>query len=83
MAGSILVVGLGDLGFHILQFLTRVTGISKVVAADVSKEIGLVKTKDAVFGAAQQGFYPDTSFTPMNLYDIDARAARGSQCTSR
>ena len=71
MAGSILVVGLGDLGFHILQFLTRVTGISKVVAADVNKEIGLVKTRDAVFGAAQQGFYPDTSFTPMNLYDID------------
>ena len=71
MAGSILVIGLGDLGFHILQFLTRVTGISKIVAADVNKEIGLVKTRDAVFGASQQGFYPDTSFTPMNLYDID------------
>jgi hypothetical protein len=71
MAGSILVIGLGDLGFHILQFLTRVTGISKIVTADVNAKLGLVKTRDAVFGASQQGFYPDTSFTPMNLYDID------------
>ncbi len=71
MAGSILVIGLGDLGFHILQFLTRVTGISKIITADVNAELGLVKTRDAVFGASQQGFYPDTSFTPMNLYDID------------
>ena len=58
MVGSILVVGLGDLGFHILQFMTRVTGISKIVAADVNKEIGLVKTRDAIFGASQQGFPP-------------------------
>jgi hypothetical protein len=71
MAGSILVIGLGDLGFHILQFLTRVSGISTIMTADIDKEIGLVKTRDAIFGASQQGFYPDTSFTPINLYDID------------
>ncbi len=33
MAGGILVIGLGDLGFHILQFLVRVPGVSRVVAA--------------------------------------------------
>jgi len=71
MAGSILIIGLGDLGFHILQFLARVPGISTIMTADIDKEIGLVKTRDAIFGASQQGFYPDTSFTPINLYDID------------
>ena len=55
MAGSILVIGLGDLGFHILQFLIRVPGVSTIVAADVDDEIGLVKTRDAIFGASQQG----------------------------
>jgi hypothetical protein len=71
MAGSILVIGLGDLGFHLLQFLARVPGISKIVTADVNEGIGLVKTRDAIFGASQQGFYPETSFTPIDLYDIE------------
>lgn len=66
-----MLVGLGDLGFHILQFMTRVTGVSRIVAADVDEKMGLIKTRDAIFGASQQGFYPETSFTHINLYDID------------
>jgi hypothetical protein len=71
MAGGILVIGLGDLGFHILQFLARVPGVRTIITADIDEEIGLVKTRDAIFGASQQGYYPDTSFAPLNLYDID------------
>ena len=66
-----MLIGLGDLGFHILQFLARVPNVGKIVVADINEYSGLVKTRDAIFGAAHQGFYPEIRFMPMDMSDID------------
>jgi hypothetical protein len=69
-----MLVGLGDLGFHILQFLARTPGVSKVVVADVDEVNGILKVNNAIEGAASQGFYPDIRFLKIDLLDVDATA---------
>ena len=60
---SIMLIGLGDLGGHVLEMLVRVPGWRRIITADVNEEWGYRKTNLAAFGAAQLGYYPALEFT--------------------
>lgn len=70
MAGArVLIVGLGDLGGHVLELLARNEGVGSIVAADKDEERGVPRVNVAELGAAHQGFYPDLSFRKVDLFD--------------
>lgn len=71
---TILVVGLGDIGEHILEFLVRIPEISKIYGADRNEPRFRSKIYSALSGAIHQGFYPQVEFLSLDLNDIDSTA---------
>jgi hypothetical protein len=71
---SIMIVGLGDIGEHILELVSRTPGISHIYAADIAEESSLRKIYSARGGAAHQGFYPNIEFHPLDVTNIDKTA---------
>jgi hypothetical protein len=71
---SIMIIGLGDLGGYVLEFLARVPNIPKIVTADINGEWGERKTNSAIAGAFQFELYPDIEFRQMDAFDIDKTA---------
>jgi hypothetical protein len=69
-----MLIGLGDLGGHVLEMLVRVPGRRRVITADVNQEWGYRKTNLAAFGAAQLGHYPELEFTQIDLFDVEQTA---------
>lgn len=68
---EVLITGLGEIGGYSLEFLARTPGISRIVGADVNRQVGLSKVNNAVQGAAQMGFYPQIEFVALDLRDVD------------
>jgi len=73
MGGKILLIGLGELGYHILVQLAFTKNIGKIIAADVKDE---AKTKVMVArnAAIHRGFYPEIEFAKVNLFDVEGTA---------
>ncbi len=71
---SIMIVGLGDLGGYVLEFLARVPNMPKIVAADINEDWGARKTNSALIGASQFGFYPEIEFVKLDAFDVDKTA---------
>jgi len=71
---SIMVIGMGDLGGHVLEMLVRVPGARRIITADVNEDWGYRKTNIALFGASQLGLYPDVEFTKVDLYNVEKTA---------
>jgi hypothetical protein len=69
-----MLIGLGDLGGHVLEMLVRVPGRRRVITADVNEEWGYRKTNLAAFGAAQLGHYPELEFTKVDLFNVEQTA---------
>ncbi|NIP67020.1 hypothetical protein GWO18_02755, partial [Candidatus Bathyarchaeota archaeon] len=75
LAGNkILMIGLGSLGGHVLEFLARTPGVNKIIAADVNEDWGIRKTNNAILGAVNQGFYPSIIFRKIDLNDVEGTA---------
>ena len=72
--GPVLIVGLGDLGGHVLEFLARVPNIPAITAVDIDEDWGVRKTNSAVAGASHFGFYPDIRFVHLDVFDVDKMA---------
>lgn len=72
--GGLMIVGLGDLGGHVLEFLARVPNMPRIVTADINEEWGYRKTNSAIVGAAQFGHYPNIEYVPMDAFDVDRTA---------
>ena len=70
-----MIIGLGDLGGWVLEFLARVPYIPKIMTADINEDWGYRKTNSAILGASQFGFYPDIEFIQLDAFDVD-RVAR-------
>ena len=68
---SVLIVGLGDLGGHVLEFLARVPNMPRMVAADINGDWGVRKVNSAIAGASQFNFYPDIEFRQLDAFDIE------------
>lgn len=71
---SIMMIGMGDLGGHVLEMLVRAPGTRRIITADVNEDLAYRKTNIAVFGASQLGHYPEVEFTKIDLYNIEQTA---------
>jgi hypothetical protein len=71
---SIMIVGLGDLGGYVLEFLARVPNIPKIITADINEDWGTRKTNSAILGASQFNLYPDIRFIPLDAFNIEKTA---------
>ena len=75
MIGStIALVGTGDLGGWILEFLVRSKGVRKIIVSDIDESWGRLKTFCAAAGASYFGCYPEVTFQKIDLNDIDRTA---------
>ena len=71
---TIMMVGLGDLGGHVLEMLVRAPGSRRIITADINEEWGYRKTNIAAYGAAQLGHYPQLEFTKIDLFNVEQTA---------
>jgi len=71
---TVFIVGLGDIGEHILELLTRVPNVSKIYASGRREEKCMRKVYSAVSGAIHQGFCPKVNFIRLDLNEIDRTA---------
>ena len=71
---TVMIVGLGDLGGWVLEFLARVPNMPKIVTADIRDDWGERKTNSAIAGASQFGLYPDIEFIKLDAFDVDVTA---------
>lgn len=71
---KVMIVGLGDLGWWVLEFLSRAPGPFEIVTADRDEDLGIRRTHSALLGSYQMGFDPKVTFRKVDLNDIDATA---------
>ena len=71
---KILLVGVGELGGIILEYLSRVPNICEIVATDSNADWGFRKTNSAIEGASYMGLYPNIKFYPVNVLEIEKTA---------
>jgi hypothetical protein len=71
---TIMLVGLGELGGHVLEMLVRTPGNRRIVTADVDEDRAYRKTQIAIYGASQMGFYPDVEFTKIDVNNKEQAA---------
>ncbi|MEN6483369.1 MAG: hypothetical protein ABFD98_00675 [Syntrophobacteraceae bacterium] len=70
-SGTIMIVGLGEVGGKALELLARRNGIGRIVAADVNEDYGRLKVNNAAFGAQLEGCSPNIEFLKVDLKDVD------------
>ncbi len=70
----LMIIGLGDLGGYVLEFLARVPNMAKIVTADINEEWGVRKTNSALAGAFQFNLYPEIEFVQLDAFDVDRTA---------
>jgi hypothetical protein len=68
---TIMMIGIGDLGGHVLELLVRAPGSRRIITADINEDWTYRKTNIAAFGAAQLGHYPEMEFVKVDLDNID------------
>jgi hypothetical protein len=71
---TIMMVGMGELGGHVLELLVRTPTAYRIITADIEEERAYRKTNIAAFGAAQLGFYPELEFTKIDLNNLEQTA---------
>ncbi|UCH20024.1 MAG: hypothetical protein JSU83_15840 [Deltaproteobacteria bacterium] len=76
---TIMMIGIGDLGGHVLEMLVRAPGSRRIITADTNEDWAYRKTNIAAFGAAQLGYYPELEFVKVDLYNVDQTAEIISQ----
>ena len=74
MSKCVMIIGLGDLGGWVLEFLVRCQGVHRIVTTDMREDWGKSKTMTAAVGASQQGYNKRLEFHKLDLYDIDRTA---------
>jgi hypothetical protein len=71
---KIMLVGVGELGGILLEYLCRIPNISDIVTADANAEWGVNKTNSAILGAAYMGLYPNINFHQIDLLNVEKSA---------
>lgn len=71
---KILLVGVGELGGIVLEYLCRVPNIGPIVAADANADWGFRKTNSAIEGASYMGLYPQIEFRPIDVLNVEGTA---------
>ena len=71
---KIMLVGIGELGGIVLEYLCRIPNICKIIAADSNTDWGFRKTNSAIEGASYMGLYPEIEFRPIDVLNIEKTA---------
>ncbi len=71
---KIMLIGIGELGGIVLEYLCRIPGICEIVAADSNADWGFRKTNSAIEGASYMGLYPNIKFHQVDLLNIERTA---------
>ena len=71
---KIMLIGVGELGGIVLEYLCRIPNICEIVTADSNKDWGFRKTNSAIEGASYMGLYPKIKFYPIDLLNIEQTA---------
>ncbi|UCG55005.1 MAG: hypothetical protein JSV32_01965, partial [Dehalococcoidia bacterium] len=74
MSKTVMIVGLGDLGGWVLEFLARTPGVYRIVTTDIREEWGRAKTMTAAVGSSQQGYNKRLEFHKLDVTDVDRTA---------
>jgi hypothetical protein len=69
--GKVLLVGLGDVGTHMLEFLARDPKCPELVVCDINEEVCSKRVNNALIGAAVAGLYPTMTFRKLDLSDVE------------
>jgi hypothetical protein len=70
----IMLIGIGELGGIVLEYLCRVPGICDIVTADANEDWGFRKTNSAILGASYMGLYPTITFYHLDLLNVEKTA---------
>jgi len=71
---KIMLIGIGELGGIVLEYLCRIPGICEIVTADSNADWGFRKTNSAIEGASYMGLYPNIKFHHIDLLNIEKTA---------
>ncbi len=71
---TIMIVGCGELGGILLEYLCRIPNIGKIVVADVNEDHVKRKVNSALHGASFLDLYPDITAYPIDLLNKEATA---------
>ena len=71
---KIMLVGIGELGGIVLEYLCRIPGICDIITADYNEDWGIRKTNSAILGASYMGLYPSITFHHLDVLDIGKTA---------
>jgi hypothetical protein len=71
---KIMLIGIGELGGIVLEFVSRIPGICEIVTADSNADWGFRKTNSAIEGASYMGLYPKIKFHQIDLLNIEKTA---------
>jgi hypothetical protein len=70
----VLMVGVGDVGGHVLEFLARDTRPIDLIVGDVDESRARLKLNNAVIGAAHHDLHPHFKFKKVDLNNIENTA---------
>ena len=71
---KIMLIGIGELGEIVLEFLCRIPGICDIITADSNEDWGFRKANSAILGASYLDLYPNIDFCLVHLLDIEKTA---------
>jgi hypothetical protein len=71
---NIMLIGIGELGGIILEYLCRIPNICEIITADANPDWGFRKTNSAIEGASYMGLYPHIHFHPIDVLNIERTA---------
>ena len=71
---AVFMVGIGEVGRHLLEFLVRGDLDVRFVAADVNLRDVQRKVDNALFGAALHGCHPEVEAMEVDLFDVERTA---------
>jgi hypothetical protein len=71
---KIMIVGVGELGGILLEYLCRIPNICDIITADSNQDWGFRKTNSAILGAAYMGLYPNIHFHQVDLLNVEKTA---------
>jgi hypothetical protein len=72
---TVLLAGIGGVGYEALQFLCGDPAIDEVVATDVVADVGQTRTNTARYQALHRDRNPKVEFATLDLLDVEATAA--------
>lgn len=71
---KVLMVGVGNVGGHILEFLARDPRPLELIVGDIDEVRASCKVNNAVIGAAHHGLHPHFEFRKADLNDVEQTA---------